>query len=185
MTSELFDLGNIKYNLCLQTNFSLRVICTSNYGLISVRYFAAKNWNMIPIDIRNVKNLSDYTLKIKSCILDGCFCMLCCAYISPWAEPWKTGICLRWMDKTWYRYWIASRCLISKKVWSAVRISSFWWKIEVFYRPEWTKRETAWKWIFSINKFRNEYYKQLDRKTSMKKYSHLSSFHVSFLRYGS
>ena len=43
-------------------------------------------------------------------------------------------------------------------------MSSSWPKIEVFYRLEWTKGGATWKWILSILKFRNEYYKQLDRE---------------------
>ena len=36
---------------------------------------------MIPADIRNINNLSDFTLKIKSWKPDGCPCKLCRAYI--------------------------------------------------------------------------------------------------------
>ena len=79
--SELFDLRNIESNLCSQTDFSLGAVYTTNYGLRSLRYFAPKIWNMIPTDIRNVNNLSDFTLKIKSWLLDGCPCELCRAYI--------------------------------------------------------------------------------------------------------
>ena len=43
-------------------------------------------------------------------------------------------------------------------------MSSSWPKIEVFYRLEWTKGGATWKWILSILKFRNKYYKQLDRE---------------------
>ena len=78
--SELFDLRNIEYNLRSQTNFSLGAVYTTNYGLRSSRYFAPKIWNMIP-DIRNVNNLSDFTLKIKSWTPDGCPCNLFRAYI--------------------------------------------------------------------------------------------------------
>ena len=34
-------------------------------------------WTMIPADIRNVNNLSDFTLKIKFWIPDSCPCNLC------------------------------------------------------------------------------------------------------------
>ena len=37
------------------------------------------------------------------------------------------------------RFLVTWGCLLSGKVWWAVQISSFWQKIEVFYRPEWTK----------------------------------------------
>ena len=55
---------------------------------------------------------------------------------------------------------INSGCLLSRKVRWAVWIGSFWPKIEVFYRLEWTNGGTTWKWILSIFKFRNEYYNQ-------------------------
>ena len=48
-------------------------------------------------------------------------------------------------------------------------------KIEEFYRPEWIKRGTTWKWILTIFKYKNEYYKQ-SRKSRWKKWGHLSSF---------
>ena len=33
-------------------------------------------------------------------------------------------------------------------------------KIEVFYRPEWTKWGTTWKWILTCFKYKSECYKQ-------------------------
>ena len=79
--SELFDLGIIEYNLRSQTDFSLGAIYTTNYGLQSLRYFAPKIWNMMSAYIRNVNNLSDFTLKIKSWIPDACPCNLCPPYV--------------------------------------------------------------------------------------------------------
>ena len=58
---ELFDLRKIEYNLRSQTDFSLGAVCTTNYGLRLLKYCAPKIWNMIPADIRNVNNLSDFT----------------------------------------------------------------------------------------------------------------------------
>ena len=55
-----------------QTDFSLGAVYTANYGLRSLRYFAPKIWDMIPGDIRNVNNLSSFTLKIKSWLPNGC-----------------------------------------------------------------------------------------------------------------
>ena len=34
-------------------------------------------------------------------------------------------------------------------------------KIKVFYRTEWTKGETRWRWILTIFKYQNECYKHL------------------------
>ena len=60
---ELFELRNIENNLRSQTEFSFGAIYTTNYGLRSLRYLALNICNMIPKDIRNVNNLSDFTLK--------------------------------------------------------------------------------------------------------------------------
>ena len=68
-----------------------------------------------------------------------------------------------------YKFLVTSGCLLSRKVLWAVRIGSFWPILEVFYRPEWTKRGTTWKWILSIFKFRNEWYKRLEQKSRWKK----------------
>ena len=45
--SELFVLRNTEYNLCSQTDFSLRAVYTTNYSLWALCYFAPKIWNMI------------------------------------------------------------------------------------------------------------------------------------------
>ena len=79
--SELFDLQNTEFNLRSQVDFSIGALYSTSYGLRSLRYFAPKIWNMIPADIRNVNNLSDFTLKIKSWIPDACPCNLCRPYI--------------------------------------------------------------------------------------------------------
>ena len=41
-------------------------------------------------------------------------------------------------------------------------------KIQVFYRPEWTKGGTTWKWILTIFIYKNESYKQIDGKNRWK-----------------
>ena len=58
--SELFDLRKIDLTnkICSQTNVSLGAVYATNYRLRSLRYFAPKIWNVIP-------------LKIKSCIPDA------------------------------------------------------------------------------------------------------------------
>ena len=44
-------------------------------------------------------------------------------------------ICLRQVDKIYYRFLV-----LSGKVWWTFLIGSFWPKIEAFYGPKWTKR---------------------------------------------
>ena len=80
---------------------------------------------------------------------------------------------------------VTSGYLLFGKLWWPVWIGSFRPKIEVFYRPGWTRGGTTWKWIFNVFKFRNKYYKQLDWKEYMKNWGHFSSFHVPFHRWWS
>ena len=51
--SELFNLRNINYDFRSQTDFELGPIYTTGYGVRSLKYFAPKIWNAVPIDIRN------------------------------------------------------------------------------------------------------------------------------------
>ena len=107
---------------------------------------------------------------------------------SPWAAPPPPSPKKKWVfGSGWrtkqYRLLVTLGCLLPRKVWWAVWISSFWPKNEVFYRPEWTNGGTTWKWILSIFKFRSEYYKQIG-KSRWKKWGHLSSLHAPFLIYG-
>ena len=48
----------MSYNIPSQTDFSLRSISTSSYGLRSLGYMAPKMWNLVPQDIRSAKSLS-------------------------------------------------------------------------------------------------------------------------------
>ena len=81
---ELFQRREVSSNIRSQTDFSLRSISTSSYGLrhhISPRYLAPQIWKLVPQDIRSAKSLSQFIRKIKSWIPDGCPCILCCTYI--------------------------------------------------------------------------------------------------------
>ena len=64
--SELFNLRNINYDFPSQADFELGLIYTTAYGLLSLKYFAPKIWNILPIDIRNSDSLSEFTTKIES-----------------------------------------------------------------------------------------------------------------------
>ena len=52
--------------------------------------------------------------------------------------PKKMGICLAGKQNI-IKILVTQGYLLSGKVWWAVQIGSFWQKIEVFYRPKWTK----------------------------------------------
>ena len=84
----------------------------------------------------------------------------------------------RWVDKTLYRFLVTSGCLLSRKVWWAVRIGSFWPEIEVFYRPEWTKGRPLKNEFCVFSNSEMNVTEKVDQKIDS------SSFHVSFLSYG-
>ena len=79
--SELFNIRNINYDFRSQTDFELRPIYTTAYGLRSLKYFASKTWNIVPIAIRNSDNLSEFTIKIKSWKPVTCPCNLCRPFV--------------------------------------------------------------------------------------------------------
>ena len=78
---DLFQRREVNYNIRSQTDFSLRSVNTSSYGLRSLRYLAPKIWNLVPQHIRSAKSLSQFIRKIKSWIPDGYPCILCRTYI--------------------------------------------------------------------------------------------------------
>ena len=49
----------------LRRDLSLGAVYTAKYGLQVLRYFTPKIWNMVPADIRNVSNLSDFTIIMR------------------------------------------------------------------------------------------------------------------------
>ena len=63
--SELFNLRNINYDFRSQTDFQVGPIYTTAYVLRSLKYFAPKIWNIVPIDIRNSDSLSEFTKSWK------------------------------------------------------------------------------------------------------------------------
>ena len=62
----LFQRREVNYNIRSPTDFSLRSINTSSYGLKSLRYLAPKIWNLVPQEVQYAKSLSQFIRKIKS-----------------------------------------------------------------------------------------------------------------------
>ena len=54
---------------------------TTDYGLRSLKFFAPKIWNIMPIDIGNSNSLSEFTTKIKSWKPVTCPCNLCRTFV--------------------------------------------------------------------------------------------------------
>ena len=75
--SSIFPLRLIKYNLRNQSGFLRNYVNSSKYGPNSIKFFASKVWQMVPMEIRNLKSLEDFRNKIRRWERDGCDCKLC------------------------------------------------------------------------------------------------------------
>ena len=72
---------NVDYNLRFETDFILRGINTTYFGLYSLSYFSPKIWNFIPDEIKNCLSLDEFKIKIRQWAPSGCHCKLCRSYI--------------------------------------------------------------------------------------------------------
>ena len=54
---------------------------TVNNGLETIRYRGPKTWELVPMEIKQAKSLSDFKYKIKQWKPTGCTCRLCKIYI--------------------------------------------------------------------------------------------------------
>ena len=92
------------------------------------------------------------------------------ATIRSWDYPENFGICsqLNRKSKTFFFYFPQCECVLNRMEQSSDP-RAFTSKIQVFFRPKWTKGGSPWKWILKIFKYKNEYHKQLELKKQMKK----------------
>ena len=79
--SYIFPTGVLNYNLRSQTDFFRNNVNTSNFVLISLRYFASKVWSMMPIEIKNSSRVEMFKSKISKWEPDNCDCKLCKNYL--------------------------------------------------------------------------------------------------------
>ena len=65
MLSNIFPTRSISYNLRSQTDFIRSNASTNQYGLNSMRCFASKVWQMIPVEIKNSVSIESFKKKIQ------------------------------------------------------------------------------------------------------------------------
>ena len=63
---NIFQTKSISYNLRSQTDFIKGNASTSQYGLNSMRCFASKVWQMIPLEIKNPVSIGSFKEKSES-----------------------------------------------------------------------------------------------------------------------
>ena len=79
--NEIFELRNVSYNLRSQTDFDSGLARTNSFGIDSLKYMAAKVWDMVPNDIKNVDSLHIFKSKIRKWEPLNCHCKLCLNYV--------------------------------------------------------------------------------------------------------
>ena len=80
--SSIFPSRLIKYNLRTQSDLCRNTVNSSKYGLNSMRFFAIRVCQMVPMEMKNLKSLEDFKNKIRKWELDGCDCKLCKDFLS-------------------------------------------------------------------------------------------------------
>ena len=79
---NIFQTRSIKYNLRSQTGFIRTSNASTNqYGLKSMRCFASKVWQMIPLEIKNSVSIESFKEEIKKWEPSSCNRKLCQPYI--------------------------------------------------------------------------------------------------------
>ena len=80
--SSIFPTRLIKYNLQTQSGFHKNFVNSNKYGLNSIRFFASKVWQMVPMEMNNLKSLGDFRGKMRRWKPDGCDCKPCKNFVS-------------------------------------------------------------------------------------------------------
>ena len=80
--SSIFPHRLLKYDLRAQSDFLRNSVNSSQHGLNSIRFFASKVWQMILMEMKNLKNLEDFKNKIRRWEPDGSDCKLCKDFVS-------------------------------------------------------------------------------------------------------
>ena len=65
LMSSIFLPRLIKFNLRTQSDFLRGSVNSSKYGLNSIRFFASKVWQTVPMEKKNLKILEDFRNKIR------------------------------------------------------------------------------------------------------------------------
>ena len=61
---DILQTRKTNYNLRSQTDFVSNCVNTSKLGLNLLKYFSCKVWNMVPLEIKNSRNVETFKTKI-------------------------------------------------------------------------------------------------------------------------
>ena len=82
MMNDIFQPRAVRYNLRSQTDFTRPNVNSEHFGISSLRYMAAKVWDMVPNDIKNVNEIETFKNNIRKSKPVNCHCKLCLDYVS-------------------------------------------------------------------------------------------------------
>ena len=80
--SSIFTPKLIKYSLQAQSIFFRNSVNSSKCGINSIGFFTSKVWQMVPMEMKNLKSLEDFKNKIRKWEPDGFDCKLCKDFVS-------------------------------------------------------------------------------------------------------
>ena len=80
--NDIFQLRAVRYNLRSQIDFTRPNVNSEHFGISSLRYMAAKVWDMVPNDMKNVNEIETFKSNIRKWKPVNCHCKLCLDYVS-------------------------------------------------------------------------------------------------------
>ena len=81
MKSVFTDTSN-SYNLRNKPEFKTCNVRTVSYGTETLTFRGPKTWSLVPMEIKNLKSLSEFKAKIKHWKPEGCTCRICRFYVA-------------------------------------------------------------------------------------------------------
>ena len=77
---DIFQTRSIRYNLRSQTDFGGYSVNINRFGLNSLKFFAAKVWDVVRLEIKNSDTVEVFKNKIRKW-KPNCSCYFCKTYI--------------------------------------------------------------------------------------------------------
>ena len=78
---EIFVAKINLHNLRRNNNFERRQVHSVYHGTESLSFLGPKNWDLVPLELKQLESLEVFKLKIKKWIPFECPCRLCQTYL--------------------------------------------------------------------------------------------------------
>ena len=80
--NDTFQPRAVSYNLRSQIDFTRSNVISEHFGISSIRYMAAKVWDMVTKDMKNANNIKTFKNNIRKWKAVNYHCKLCLDYVS-------------------------------------------------------------------------------------------------------